>query len=399
MAQGGMNKTESTIHELSDAFERVLAHPPSQVGTRLRSERELAAALQVEHQAIRRAFDQLVERGYATRRHGSGTYVRKVPAMKGKIPKSILDGVPFSAEILFAKPPAAPNRKRPLLEHRRLNFVFVLREAWSKTETNKQILLGINSRIKQEGHHIKMNLVKGDASALEYEELIERMRSIQCDGFILYPFKKPADVPLESTVLSHPTPFIFVSTGERLWDHNYSPLVRLGLEDAEVRAIRILAEQGFSRIGFVACPGEGQTEGMEHFYEKTVADMGMDYRYTAFCEPTDAEAYRHMKKIFESDCPPDALYVPDDILLRNLAHAWKRLKLVPGKDFGLITLANRGVPLPVGVNWSCMEFHPFQLGRMVIDSLLLEIQNAGEAICSIEHLAIWRPGSTHQGKK
>lgn len=49
-------------------------------GTRLRSERDLAAHYEVAYHTIRRAMEVLRERGLIVSIHGRGTFVRELPA-------------------------------------------------------------------------------------------------------------------------------------------------------------------------------------------------------------------------------------------------------------------------------------------------------------------------------
>ena len=43
-----------------------------------------------------------------------------------------------------------------------------------------------------------------------------------------------------------------------------------------------------------------------------------------------------------------------------------------------------------GFDWSIMQFHPFQVGRLAIDCLEAAIQTAGDELVSLAHQATWR---------
>lgn len=390
--EDAMMKSEDEIQRLIKAMEYILSRPPSQVGKRLRSERELATHLKANRYTVKSVFNHFVDSGYLARRPGSGTYVRKVTPPPKSAQKSAF-GLPFSADDLFAPGELIPVRKAALAEHRQLKLAFVF-AAKTRGESQKHIIAGIEDRVKQAGHKLKIHTIdRVGEEPISVEALTEKLHSISCDGYILWSVEAKAVNP---EFLKRHAPAVYVGDDKRYNDSNYSPLVRVGMEDATLRAIDLLVQQGYQRIGYIDLPhfGEGLRKN-RHFYEWALQGVDLSYRRSEFVHLDEKSALLSMRRMFNSADRPEAVYVADDIVLRHVAKAWQQMKLIPGKDFAVITHSNRGVPLPTGFDWSRMEFHPFQLGRIVVDSLLLEIQNAGEAICSVEHLAIWHPGSTH----
>jgi len=388
-----MSTVPETSEQLSGVFERILANPPSKVGRRLFSERELATRLKVERVIIQKAFDQLVEKGYIARRHGSGTYVRKVPsgAYKGKA--ATVNGQTFTATDLFAEPTTSPARKQALIEHRRLKVLLFGKEEWQGNEMRKLLSSGVASRLKQGGHQLKfVYFNKKEDDLISIEELTEKMHANPCDGYILWAPEMPR---VDISFLKEHAPASYVASGERISDHDYSPLTRIGTEDATIRAVRILKQAGHQKIAIFTNYGLGMTDNIRRFHEITMMAFDLEYRFTEFVQADDEKMFSRMRRLFSSSDRPDAVYIADDFLLRRLVPMWERLNIVPGEDLGVVTLSNRGLPLPANYKWSRLEFDPFQLGRLAADNLLLEIQNAGELICSVENLATWFPGKTH----
>jgi hypothetical protein len=70
--------------------------------------------------------------------------------------------------------------------------------------------------------------------------------------------------------------------------------------------------------------------------------------------------------------------------------------LFPGENISLIGHSNHGASLPAGYEWSRMEFHPYQLGRLAVQCLVRDIQSSGEELLSFCHLPQWIAGKTHR---
>lgn len=373
-------------------MEYILSRPPSQVGKRLRSERELAKALKIDRSIIQKVFDQFVEKGYLARRHGSGTYVRKVtPPMRPA--ETAAFGITFSADRLFADGEPA-QRKSALAEHRQLKLAFI-DGSLGRGESQKLIIAGIEDRVKQAGHKLKFYTPKlHPGKRLHVEDLTEKLHSIRCDGYILWSLEAPV---IDIEFLKKHAPAVYVGDTLRHKTYDYYPLVCLSFEDAMSRALDVLVDQGFEKIGYIGLSQDDETSHAKtrNLFEWSARSRGRTYHQADFCSLNDKSTTALVKRMFLSGDAPQAVFVADDIVLRYLVKVWKKMNIIPGRDVAVIVQSNRDVPLPAGYNWSRVEFNPFQLGRMVVDSLVLEIQTAGEALCSIEHLSIWRAGSTH----
>lgn len=367
--------------------------PPSKAGKRLNSERTLSERFGIDRMKVQRALDVLVERGILARRPGSGTFVRKVP----KVSKGTLGKSSFQASDLFAERSSTPIPRQIETKHRKLKLGLLTNERW-ESETNRAMVAGIVERVNQEGHDLEIyNASDNSREPHHSKKLRDRLRKSTCDGYFLWSLY--AQIFHEAFGPKVP-PAVYLGESDRQDDVNFAPMIRINLEDAIVRAVRLLNNEGYEKIGLIHF-GDFRAESEQMIYDDTLSKLGTSYRSMEACVLDQRKTLDAVKRMFLQPKSPEAIYVADDIIFRSVAPAFKKIGLVPGEDFGLITHASRGNPEPSGFKWSKMEFNPSQTGRMAVDSLLRDISTAEEELCSFEHIAVWKPGETHQiaGKK
>ncbi len=364
---------------------------PSKAGKRLCSERELAKRLNLDRMKVQKSFDLLVEKGILARRHGSGTYVRKVPRSSGEAVPIKLENRLLGAHDLFAEPSSTPLRRQIRREHRKLRLALLPNENWH-SESNNLVFAGIRDRIRQEGHDLEVH-TGNTRDRVGAAHLVDELQKDPADGYILWTPYLPV---LNKAFHGKNPPAVFIGAQAREIDLECAPIVRIDLEDALVRGVRKLAAQGHHRIALIGLASIERVGGVDRIiYDETMSKLGLPYRSAVFCPLDDKAAAKSIREMFEGPLCPDAVYVSDDIVLRHILPTWIALGLIPGENLAVISLSIRGHPLPELYDWSRIEFHPFQVGRMAVDSLLQEIETAGEAICSFEHLGVWIPGKTH----
>lgn len=389
-------KASESAHLLRvvDFFEDVLSRPPCEAGMRLRSECDVADLLGIHRMKVQRSFNCLVDKGILVRRKGSGTFIRKVPQVFGRRGAPQWEGRTITASDLLAEPAKAPVRKQSTRENRRLNLALIAHD-WSwQSDTASTIIGGVQDRAKQEGHHLKIHSV--DFTNRDPEArltLIKKLRAEQFDGCILWTLL--GSVLKEAFGEKHP-PAVFIGGATRAIDVNCVPMVRTDLEDSTIRALYLLAQEGYQRIGFIGYDDPVRGKEERFTYEDTLDKLGLSFRSAAFCPLETEGTFKVIRRMFSGEVKPDAIYVADDVVLRHAVSAFRILDIVPGKNIGTIVLSNKNNPLPPGFAWSCLEFNQFQLGRMALDNLLLEIQTAGETVCSFAHIAAWLPKGTHK---
>lgn len=366
--------------QFQTSIERRLAQPPTRAGMRLKTVRELARMVGLSHESVNRSLGRLVERGILVRKHGSGIYVRKVP--KASLPSvaTAANHWKLPSRISLFAEQISNTRLRPPSDAVRLHLG-MWGSAEMPNESGRSILRGIMDQARELGHRM-----------VSYSTSARPNEPIACDGcVVLMPFAEAFHRAIGD--YRPPTVYIWCGNAEPLFE----PLVQIDAEAALVRALRLLAEQGFRRIGLIGL--EGVEPPPWPFYGETLRKLGLSYRGAEFCGTESEEVARSVRRLFERRDTPDALYVADDIVMRSVAPALKTIGRVPGENLGLITYANHGNPLPAGVNWSRLEFDPHSLGRIAVQSLLRDIETAGEQLLSFSHQAAWRPGETHRINK
>jgi DNA-binding LacI/PurR family transcriptional regulator len=176
------------------------------------------------------------------------------------------------------------------------------------------------------------------------------------------------------------------------------PLIDIDTDSGVGRAIQVFAEEGATRIGLLGGVGAGESGGgQELAYNRAMEDAGLAYRAAIFVDRPwqPARVRQGMARLLDRADPPEAVYISDDHFLQPAARELASRGLTPGRDLAVITLANRGIPLPNGTNWSRIEFDPMLVGQMTVDSLLQAIRTAGHTLISFSHNPTWWPGETH----
>ena len=375
------------------ALTEQLARVPARTGARLLPGRKLAIMFGVSYMHLRHAIGQLVEQELLVRRHGSGVYVRKMPPA-ATVPSGAAKRLSATFSIFAAE--KRPLRLRPEARQVQLHLgLWTGRDSPGAviSATNRGLVTGTIQRVRERGHRLTIHHLGTQAEMPEAAQLTAQVRAHPHDGHIIPDNWAPV-MRAAFGDARPPCACIGYSFAE---DDDGWPMISIDLADAIRRGVRRLAAEGFHRIGLINLEAPGHPAEPERaVYERTMADLGLRYRAAVGAGMELADGKAAARQLFQRPAPPDAVYVADDVVLAGVAAALPGLGLTPGRNLGLITLACRGNPLPAGYDWSRLEFDPLQVGRMTVDSLLLEIESAGEQLCSFAHRAAWRPGKTHK---
>ncbi len=376
---------------LDSSIEWSLGQPPSMAGLRLKSERELATLLRTERTHVRQSIRRLVKKGILVQRHGSGTYVRKVPRFSDNAERMLPPRVSLlSAEALFAEAGKPHTRRRVHAAHRQLHLGL-----WSHiqtpSESEKLFLDGVIQQTRESGHQVTLHsVVEKPGVLLSVENLAELLKRHPCDGYLM--LSGAAEIFSRAIGGVRP-PTVFMGVPNALME--YQPMIQVDLLEAVTRAIRRFAAEGYTRIGMIGLDSETDTARPALIaYEQAMSQMGSDYRASDACRLGCGAVARGIQRMFLRADAPDALYVADDIVLREAVPALADVGREPGRNLGVITLSNQGNSLPPGYDWSRLEFNPAGVGRMAADILLRVIETAGEEMFSFTHQAAWREGKT-----
>jgi DNA-binding LacI/PurR family transcriptional regulator len=388
----GFMKSGLASENLTQTLAQSLTQVSIKAGCRLRSERDLAAKLSVDRMKVRRAISDLVDKGILVRRHGSGTYVRKVEkAYTGpeysQNPEDLI-----SADILLAEAEKLTTRHQPMATQKQLHFGLWTDVYWT-TVSHQLMIAGLVERATQTGHMLTIHsIVEQKEVQLSDAKLKHNLDNNICDGYMVAGWC--AEVFLKA--VGQPVPPVIFFGGSQGFE--YEPMIIQDYEKTIERAIGILAKEGFRKIAMIEFKSSGQFPEIENkSYDHAMAQAGLTYRAIEMSEFGVAQSILATERLLNRADPPDAIFVGDDYLMAGVAEALAGAKQVPGRDLGLITLSNRrGQQLPDGFNWSRMEFDAELFGRILFDNLLDLVQTAGTRSSSLSVHATWCPGQTHR---
>ena len=388
--------------DLIHFFEFCLSQSPSRSGIQLQSEPELARLLNEGRQKIRRVLNDLVERGYLTRRHGSGTFVRKVYPIPTELnPEKLLREAQLLPENIF-QPENRDTTSQPDFQAQQLRIGLPGKPALI-TRANYMIYEAARKRIEHLGFlpvtytHFTPKYWSESAR----KDFRQELQEIRCDGFLAeirwsLIFRNALLDAFDSIML--PVSYFYPGTIEITLE----PLVNLDSHEAISRGVRLLAERGYQRIAMIAQHGRQEdTIAPLHVYLQSL----IYNRLTAYQEPLILSS-----ELIDNNCPenllfqlldilfkrnaPDALLVEDDHFLPTVHRFLKQNNLHPGREIGVITLANKNSPFEDDINWSRLEFNPSEIGILAVDKLVAAIEQPNMAICSMSQQAAWVQGNT-----
>lgn len=379
---------------LSKALEHALSQPPSTAGLRLRSERDLVQLLNLNHALVRRALNHLVEKGVLVRRHGSGTYLRRVTMASRPDARRKCD-LPVSTDMLFADAEPSDERQRPLAptrEQKQLQIGLWTDFALGSSPSRQALLNGIVHYTEEAGHRASMHsLAHRNGRELSVRELAERLEKAPSDGYLVGPWYPDRFL---AAVGEAKVPIIFFQDSSAPISHE--PFVFMETNEAMVRAVQVFAGEGHTRIGLLGLSGPDlPVDHIERAYDRAMEDAGLTYRCSAFGTVQPRDNVAAFRSLLKRDDRPDALYVADDVVLAGVAEVCAAEGIVLGRDLDLITFSTPNFPLPRDTNWSRMDFHVDGFGEAVVNSLLRMVETAGSRVNSHAIHASWVPGETH----
>jgi len=350
---------------------------------RLKTMRELAEMVGVSRESVNRALNGLVEQGILVRKSGSGVYVRKVPSAAAVQGLDIGTLAQKLKDITSDGP--VSTRLQPEPKHAQLRMDLW----WSDGPLNlsgRMIQRGMVDQAREMGHKLSIR-----GLALVPEAVAEKeLSNGACDGHIV--LMSVAET-FKRVVKASQQPIVYVWTGNA--DPVYQPLVQIDMDEALCRALRLLAREGHQRIGVLGWNDLKPRQSA--LYEQTLGELGMSFRAAEFSDAIEENDAAAVRRLFSQSDAPEALYVADDVMMRHIVPVLRELGREPGRNLALITFANRTAPrLPTAIKWSQLVFDPYSVGRLAVQSLLREIESAGDELLSFSHQAAWRPGETHR---
>lgn len=379
--------SDNKITAVIESAMRVYSPP---LGSKLIPEQDLAKAFGVGRFQIRRAMDELVDKGLITRRRGSGTYIKALPDIAVVKPNSSRGKFSINPEQLFDSMQAA-SINRPEKDPASLRIGL-----WSDIAvmpaTHHRILAGASQRASERNQYLSVHsIVRSRDVPLSVEELSRQLREHPADVYIVA--ERWAE-GFHDAFAGNMPPAVFFNCSRPM--HRYEPMLGMDNEGVVEAGIRQLMTAGHRKIGILALdlPGRPLWEELEA-YRRTLRREGLDYQNVQTCELDRQAARQASRALLTGPEAPEAVYVADDHLLEGFVDAVEEAGVQIGRDLAVVTLSNAGVPLPPTCNWSRVEFDLVALGEMLIDTAERLVRQGPErtSSCLLRHK--WIAGQTH----
>lgn len=381
--------------QVIEALRYEISRPPAMAGKRLINERQLAQLMGANRMTIRRSLDDLEKQGLVIRRHGSGTYIRKIPR-QSTCPK---DYMPIDGPICVVDESDKPARLQPDPVKQQLTIGLWGDMHCTFSPANKLILSGIKQRLADLNHCLQtFDLEYAQDGTTPVEHIVDELSQKRCDGYIVTSHMVSRFLEAYQQVFHKDSPpLVQVWPGSVL--PTYEPLIQSDTQQAIERGTLRLAQQGYKRIMLVEfnsarnMPSRSWTG-----YELAMQALGLPVLPALKLQYIDAlrgEWEDSFKTLLDMDPLPQALCMASDEPLHLLYSMMKQRRIKVGRDIAILTIANVGIDLPAGEAWSTMVFDPRLVGGMAVTSLLNVIVTAGQRLCSFSHQAHWQPGKSH----
>lgn len=220
-----------------------------------------------------------------------------------------------------------------------------------------ETLSGIFAESKRLGYSILFTFVDDH---MECSQIIDSVRSKDCDGVILY---QVADATLISRLQQEEIPFVCVDT--HLAQDGALPLVEVDYYDAAYQATRYLYEQGHRQIGFIG------PEQPAEYYVKTyngycaaLKDSGLVNKpaWTAQLTFAEASAKSALEQLLTGQLPT-AFFCAGDAYAINIIHCAKEKGLRIPEDISIMSLDDLFMSRYVDPPLSTMTFDKELVGQ------------------------------------
>ncbi len=376
----------SNLDDLVTCLEHSLSQSPSAAGARLKSHREIADSLNLNHSQVRSSLQRLEKKGILLRKPRIGTYIRRLPSFVNPKESPAIDPKLLLKD-LGNESTAAPMKVTSSLQ---IGFWGKLE---SQIESDQKILAGITMAANRRGHKLIVHSGFEDRDRHSDRincDLMNFIKNDPCDGYLVL---SEWESLFTSTFKNQTVPVVYFMLGST--GINKDPMILLDTCSAIERAMSIFLHQGYKKIAMIGLDRKNEFEAEYFEYKKCVELLNLDYSNMVFCDLNYEDIYTKIQKLLTGNNIPEAIYVNDDYILNGVSRAMKELKIVPGKDVAVITLSNRDIRLPDDQNWSRLEFNRDYFCQLLVETLLDILQGGNSDPESIKLQARWIKGDTH----
>lgn len=384
-----------TRPQVIEALRYEISLPPVAAGQRLINERQLAQLLGANRMTVRRSLDDLEKQGLIIRRQGSGTYIRKIPT-QAPCPSNY---EPMRMSICVVEDSDDQATRLQADPATRQLTIGIWGDMHCTSKANKMILKGIKQRITDMNHCLQTyDLEYAEDGLTPVEHIVEELRQKPCDGYIVTSHMvEPFVNAYRQVWLSDHPPLVQVWPGSAI--PNFEPMIQIDNQQAIERAVRILAQQGHTRLKLVDFNTvRGYPSRARVGYELGMKATGLKCMPSLHLQQIEAFSYQweeSFRHFLDNETLPDALCMASEAPLPILYELLTQRGIQVGRDLAIITVANVGIELPSGEAWSAMVFDPQLVGSMAVTTLVDVIVTAGQRLCSFSHQAHWQQGTTH----
>lgn len=151
---GNKRQKPMSPEQIAALVGRSLRQGGIRAGQRVRPARELADMLDVSHATANRAMELLVKQRILVKRHGSGTFVRKLPVVSSAEPAKGKRDI-LSPHVLLIETPV-DSRLQPSTKQQSLDIGLWTDVYWSSA-THDLIVEGMQRQARELGHRIELH--------------------------------------------------------------------------------------------------------------------------------------------------------------------------------------------------------------------------------------------------
>ena len=384
------SRSEASAPDLAAEMTRLLVSGHAQAGMRLRSVRDLAVIFRVDPSRIGTALSILSERGVVVQRHGSGTYIRRLPTGNGIDHSSPLHAG-LSAEGILAPVPVVRSRRRLDPRHKHLHFQIWV-EFDSPSVSQSEVIDGARKLLAASGHRLTVcGDIKGIQSPRSGPKVVASLAARPADGYLVADWLGGL---FDQAFTDTGKPWLMLGFAGPV---RHQPCMLMDVVESVERATAILLEGGCRRVALIGHLGDKRTCDLMSLHHAFAMGFhgAAGYQVSRFVENQALPVRRALSEMLDSKTPPDGLYVADDTLLPFVAAELRRRGIVPGRDLAVITQWNENQTKAPELPWSRMVYSPRRFGEVLAGNLLATSQSAGVRLSNASILADWCPGETH----
>jgi LacI family transcriptional regulator, kdg operon repressor len=232
-----------------------------------------------------------------------------------------------------------------------------------------QVLRAIEYVCQERNFHVIVCNTDDDPDKEKY--YIEMLRAKQVDGIIVFPTGRKHEV--YERLVKENFPLVFV---DRMVPNIPVDAILLDNYRASKLAVEHLAENGYERIGIVTPPIVSHVvPRMERYegFKRALADKGLPVveEYIIGMEiPLIKEG---LKKLFSSDCPPEALFAINDLTLMEILQFVKENNIRIPDDLAVISIDDVAFANIYSPSLTTIAQPTFEMGKKAAERLFKKI--------------------------